>query len=119
MTGKFRSIACFFCVRSWMSRPINTVAAIRINMRFVLPSARPHGKRRAAVCFLELEKDSDRRLCDVSELIETQTVDRKIRGFVEESAVFRSEAEVSREIEVCAASIHKRHPRLTLNSRSE
>jgi len=56
---------------------------------------------------LESDKESDGRLCQVSEFIEVECVQFKVGNFVYEPAIFRADTKVLRDIEIGATAIYE------------
>jgi len=65
---------------------------------------------------LEAEVKSNGRLCKVSEFVQIETVDIKIRHLVNKAAILRTNAEVPRDIEVGASTVNERAASLPFRS---
>ena len=65
---------------------------------------------------LESDKESDGRLCQVSEFVEVECVESEVGNFVYEPAILRANPKVLRDIEIGAAAIHESAPRLSFRS---
>src|SRR5215510_346778 len=68
--------------RRWLkSRSVPSLLTLKSAIRVLLPPAVRWTRISGRCEELESEKESDRRLCKVSELVEIETIDREIRNF--------------------------------------
>src|SRR5262245_28607375 len=65
---------------------------------------------------LESDKESDRRLCKVSELVDIQSVETKVGDLVYQAAILGAHTKLLSNVEIGAATIHESAARLSFRS---